>query len=91
LLEHIIKERENRSIEEQKGHNNKDFVDILLSLMNQSIDSKDNKYDIDRTNIKAILIDMISASLDTTSVVIDWVLSQLLKHPNAMKKLQQEL
>jgi len=91
LLEHIIKERENRSIEEQKGHNNQDFVDILLSLMNQSMDSKGNKYEIDRTNIKAILIDMISASLDTTSVVIDWVLSQLLKHRNAMKKLQQEL
>jgi cytochrome P450 len=83
-LEHIIKEHENPSIEEQKGHNNKDFVDILLSLLNQPIDTKDKKYDIDRTN-------MISAALDTTSVVTDWALSQLLKHPNAMKKLQHEL
>jgi cytochrome P450 len=90
-LEHIIKEHENPSIEEQKCHHNKDFVDILLSLMNQPIDSKDKKYDIDRTNIKALILDMISAAIDTTFVVTDWALSQLLKHPNAMKKLQHEL
>ncbi|KAK2451719.1 cytochrome P450 CYP736A12 [Trifolium repens] len=91
LLELIIKEHENPSIKEQKGHHNKDFVDTLLSLMNQPNDSKDKNYDIDRTNIKALILDMISATIDTTSVVTDWALSLLLKHPNAMKKLQHEL
>ncbi|XP_045789141.1 cytochrome P450 CYP736A12-like [Trifolium pratense] len=91
FLEYIIKEHENPSIEEQKGHNNKDFVDILLSLMNQPIDFKDKKYDIDRTNIKALIMDMISAAIDTTAVATNWALSLLLKHPNAMKKLQHEL
>ncbi|GAU22705.1 hypothetical protein TSUD_138290 [Trifolium subterraneum] len=59
--------------------------------MNQPIDFKDKKYDIDRTNIKALIMDMISAAIDTTSVLAVWALSQLLKHPNAMKKLQHEL
>ncbi|WJX25786.1 hypothetical protein P8452_14790 [Trifolium repens] len=91
FLEHIIKEHENPTIEEQKGHHDKDFVDILLSLMNQPIDSKDKKYDIDRTNIKALILDLISAAIDTTSVAIAWALSLLLKHPNTMKRLQHEL
>lgn len=35
--------------------------------------------------------DLLVASMDTSSTSIEWILSELLKHPNVMKKLQSEL
>ena len=88
MLEHIIKDHEHPSNNQQK----KDFVDILLSLMNQPMDAQDEqKYVINRTNIKAIILDMIAAALDTSAAAIEWGISELLRHPSAMKRLQNEL
>lgn len=89
LLEHIIKEHEHPS-SVKEHHHDKDFVDILLSLMNKPMDDE-QKHMIDRTNIKAIIIDMIAAALDTSVATIEWSLSELLKNPSSMKRLQHEL
>ncbi|KAI9084180.1 hypothetical protein K1719_033851 [Acacia pycnantha] len=81
MLEEIIKEHE-KVFSSKAKHD--DFIDILLSLMYEHDD-------IDRTNIKAIAVDMISASLDTSAVIIVWALSELLRNPRVMKNLQHEL
>ncbi|KAA3455610.1 cytochrome P450 CYP736A12-like protein [Gossypium australe] len=44
-----------------------------------------------RTRILAITIDMIVASLDTSTAPFEWALSTLIKHPRVMLKLQKEL
>ncbi|XP_054790500.1 cytochrome P450 CYP736A12-like [Prosopis cineraria] len=67
----------------------KDFVDILLSCMDTYDDQ--HNFVIDRTNIKAILLDLISASFDTSSTVILWAIPELLRNPRVMEKLQHEL
>ncbi|PNX90881.1 cytochrome p450 [Trifolium pratense] len=41
--------------------------------------------------MKAILLDMIVASIDTSAATIEWALSELLRHPRVMKKLQDEI
>ncbi|KOM54302.1 hypothetical protein LR48_Vigan10g019400 [Vigna angularis] len=87
LLEQIIQEHESNPYDENKNRN-MDFVDILLSLMHQPDDFQDA---IDRTNVKAIILDMISAAFDTASTTVEWAMSQLLRHPSVMKRLQQEL
>ncbi|KAF2298771.1 hypothetical protein GH714_027142 [Hevea brasiliensis] len=38
-----------------------------------------------------IILDMIVASFDTSATTIEWTLSELLRHPAAMKRLQDEL
>ncbi|KAJ1405683.1 Cytochrome P450 [Sesbania bispinosa] len=87
VLEKIIKEHEHAS-----NAQHKDFVDILLSMMHQPIDpSDDQNHTIDRTNIKAIVLDMISGAFDTSATVILWALSEILRHPKVMKNLQEEL
>jgi len=90
FLEQIIQEHESNPYDEDKNHN-MDFVDILLSLMHQPDDFQNHKYIINRTNVKAILFDMITATFDTSSTTVEWAISQLLRQPCEMKKLQQEL
>ncbi|WVZ14316.1 hypothetical protein V8G54_011882 [Vigna mungo] len=68
-----------------------DFVDILLSLMYQPEDVQNHQDAIDRTNVKAIILDIIIASFETSSSTVEWAMSQLLRHPTIMKRLQQEL
>ena len=90
-MEKIIKEHEQGS-DAQNGRHHKDFIDILLSLMHQPIDPCDEQSQvIDRTNIKAIALDMIAGAFDTSSSTIVWALSELLRHPRVMKNLQDEL
>ncbi|KAI7756482.1 hypothetical protein M8C21_031044, partial [Ambrosia artemisiifolia] len=43
-----------------------------------------------RDTIKAIISDVFSGGTDTTSSSIEWALSELIRHPQAMKRLQQE-
>nr|AFK42518.1 unknown [Lotus japonicus] len=52
--------------------------------------SKD-KHAITKTNIKAILLDIIIGAVDTTIMSVDWNMAELIGHPRVMKKLQDEL
>ncbi|BAU02815.1 hypothetical protein LR48_Vigan10g019600 [Vigna angularis] len=90
VMEQIIKDHEQDSDKEQKGQ--KDFVDILLALLHQPLDPQDEHGPvIERTHIKAIVMTMIIAGVDTSATTVEWAMSELLKHPRVMKKLQAEL
>ncbi|KAF4367379.1 hypothetical protein F8388_025797 [Cannabis sativa] len=65
----------------------KDFVDVMLRFM----ESEQSEYCIDRENIKAIILDMLVGAMDTSSTAIEWAMSELIKNPTTMKKLQEEL
>ncbi|XP_042509246.1 cytochrome P450 71AU50-like [Macadamia integrifolia] len=93
FLEKIIDEHINNPKDSED--NQKDFIDVMLSLMVESkhmnIVEEEQHYMIDRTNIKAIILDMILAAADTSAITIEWALSELLRHPKVMERLQQEL
>ncbi|KAM1100947.1 hypothetical protein ACFX13_007482 [Malus domestica] len=65
----------------------KDFIDAMLAHMG----SEGSDYRIERLNIKAMMSDMFAASADTSSTTVQWALSELLRHPQVMKKVQKEL
>ena len=91
-IEQIIKDHEQSSDNKQKSQRLKDFVDIFLALMHQPLDPQDEHgHVLDRTNMKAIMMTMIVAAIDTSATAIEWAMSELLKHPSVMKKLQDEL
>ncbi|XP_019462434.1 PREDICTED: cytochrome P450 CYP736A12-like [Lupinus angustifolius] len=64
-----------------------DFVDVMLGFVGR----EESEYRIERPNIKAVLLDMLAASMDTSATAIEWTISELMKHPMVMKKLQIEL
>nr|AFK79031.1 cytochrome P450 CYP736A54 [Bupleurum chinense] len=65
----------------------KDFVDTMLDIMK----SGESEFEFDRSHVKATLMDMFAASADTSSTTIEWTLSELLRHPRVMNKVQKEL
>ncbi|CAL2255120.1 unnamed protein product [Prunus armeniaca] len=83
LFEKIIEEH----LEPNDGERTKDFVDVMVGFMG----SEESEYRIERPHIKAIMLDMLVASMDTSSTTIEWALSELMRHPKAMKKVQKEL
>ncbi|PSS08393.1 Cytochrome P450 CYP736A12 like [Actinidia chinensis var. chinensis] len=88
IAEHVHKQEAN-TINKMKHH--EDFIDVMLSFLNQSSSTHDEfPYSIDRTNIKAIIFDIIVGALDTSVTTIEWIMSELLRHPRVMKKLQAE-
>ena len=91
VLENIIKEHEKIHSSDQQDCET-DFIDRLLSLMNQPMNPRDEQvYIIDRTNIKAIILDMISGAYETSAATIEWTFSELLRYPRVMKHVQEKL
>ncbi|KAK1416294.1 hypothetical protein QVD17_32083 [Tagetes erecta] len=93
MFEILIDEHEKRNqASESPNRDQMDFIDILLSLKQEHSSTNDElSYTIDRSNMKAILLDMVAGAIDTSNTSIEWVLSVLLKHPRVMKELQKEL
>lgn len=101
FLDGVIEERlEKKSYEygrsctgddDPKKHSEKnigeDFLDIMLRI------HKDNSTGvaIDRDSVKAVVLDVFSAGTDTTATVAEWVMTELIRHPRVMKKLQEEV
>ncbi|KAM7257070.1 hypothetical protein ACFE04_012811 [Oxalis oulophora] len=89
LLEKIISQHEKENSDEKPY---KDFVDTLLSMLNKPMTPNDeDKHIMDKTQIKAIVVDMLAASLDSSAKVSEWILAELLRHPRVMARLQEEL
>ncbi|PNY01177.1 cytochrome p450 [Trifolium pratense] len=72
---------------DNKDDKNKDFVDVMLSF----VGTEESEYRIERPNIKALMLDMLAGSMDTSATAIEWTISELLKNPRVMKKAQNEL
>ncbi|KAH9669734.1 hypothetical protein KPL70_021913 [Citrus sinensis] len=83
FLEKIIDEH----VQSKDENRTEDFVDVMLSFEG----SEDTEKKIEREHIKAILLDMLAGAMDTSPTVVEWALSELIKHPAVMKKLQREL
>ncbi|KAL1536679.1 cytochrome P450 71AU50-like [Salvia divinorum] len=81
FLERIISEHAEKK---ERGH---DFVDTLMAIH----DSGEAGFEFDRRHVKAVLLDMLLAGMDTSAGAMEWAMAELIKHPKAIKKLQKEL
>eukprot|EP00253_Pinus_taeda_P027483 PITA_27483 len=73
-------------IEEHRQKNNRadsDFVDVLLSLQGED--------KLDDDDIIAVLWEMIFRGTDTTALLTEWTMAELLLNPQVLGKAQAEL
>jgi len=84
LLEKIVEEHVSQQ------HNPKDMADLVDVLLEASAD-EDMEFQITRDNIKSVIYDMLSAGSDASAASIEWTMSELLRKPPVLKKVQNEL
>ncbi|KAJ4758258.1 hypothetical protein LUZ62_068633 [Rhynchospora pubera] len=68
----------------------KDSMDILDMLMDVYYDDG-AEMRLTRDNIKAFILDLLAAGTSTTALTIEWALSELINHPDVLKKLAAEV
>ncbi|KAJ8771114.1 hypothetical protein K2173_023439 [Erythroxylum novogranatense] len=91
--EHIQKRAQNNNVPED---GNTDMVDDLLAFysdeakVNVSEDLQ-NSIKLTRANIKAIIMDVMFGGTETVASAIEWSLAELMRSPEDMKRVQQEL
>ncbi|CAH8313868.1 unnamed protein product [Eruca vesicaria subsp. sativa] len=81
LLEKLVQQHEDA----YEGRS--DILYILLSLQRD----KTTPIELDRSDLKLILLDMLLAGSVTTFTLLEWTMTELMRHPECMKKLQREI
>ncbi|XP_052138089.1 tryptamine 5-hydroxylase [Oryza glaberrima] len=69
------------------GDRDEDFVDVLLRVQK----SPDLEVPLTDDNLKALVLDMFVAGTDTTFATLEWVMTELVRHPRILKKAQEEV
>ncbi|XVF77759.1 hypothetical protein PTKIN_Ptkin14bG0072600 [Pterospermum kingtungense] len=88
FLDQIIEEhRALKSTHEEVTNSKKDFLSIILQLQNNGT----LETDLTKDNIKAVILDMFVGGTDTTATTVEWIMAELIRHPNIMKKVQEDV
>ncbi|XP_030449480.1 cytochrome P450 71B10-like [Syzygium oleosum] len=74
----------NKSNEEEE-----DIVDLLLKMERDQTELAGVRFKED--NIKAILMDIFLAGVDTAALIMDWTMAELAKNPKVMRKAREEI
>ncbi|KAI5333472.1 hypothetical protein L3X38_023603 [Prunus dulcis] len=83
FLEIVVQEHMDEFDGLTKNEDQKDLVDVLLCLQADS--------PIDRVSIKAVILDIFVGGTDTSFTLLEWTMSELLRHPRVMENLQNEV
>ncbi|TYH41651.1 hypothetical protein ES332_D11G008000v1 [Gossypium tomentosum] len=88
VFESMIKNRRNIGDDgKEKEKISKDFMQQLLELHYRG----DDKNSLSINEVKALLLDLMVASIDTIPTTVEWTITELLRHPDKMTKLIEEL
>lgn len=68
-------------------HGNEDFIDVLRRVQKRD----DLDVPITDDNLKAIVSDMFVAGVDPSTATLEWIMTDLARHPRVMKKAQEEV
>ncbi|XP_038892726.1 cytochrome P450 71B37-like [Benincasa hispida] len=86
FLEHVVKDRDEFWTASQKEEN---IVDVLLRMERDGYEFDGVKFTGDC--IKALLMDIFLAGVETGANIIIWTMAELVKNSKVMKKLQDEI
>ncbi|EOY22939.1 Cytochrome P450, family 706, subfamily A, polypeptide 6, putative [Theobroma cacao] len=87
VIAHRIKFDQPDVGEGKKKEQKKDFLQLLMELNQQG----DYKSSLSKSETKALLLDVIIAGTDATSISLEWAMTELLRHPDKMRRAVEEL
>ncbi|CAO2142790.1 unnamed protein product [Urochloa humidicola] len=67
----------------EKDDNSADFIDLLLT--------RKQEYGLTTDNVKAILVDMFEAGIETSYLTLEYGMAELMNNRHVLKKLQNEV
>uniref|UniRef100_A0A7N1A9Q2 Cytochrome P450 n=1 Tax=Kalanchoe fedtschenkoi TaxID=63787 RepID=A0A7N1A9Q2_KALFE len=86
FFENVIKEHLNS----EKGNDeHEDIVDVLLRIQREHVQSGATWFT--KNNIKGILQNIFVGGVDTGAITMVWAMAELVKNPEVMKKVQDEI
>jgi len=96
ILRHKEEAREARRLLDADGDDHmkakatthkEDLLDILMD----KAEDKTAEVKLTRDNIKAFIIDVVTAGSDTSAAMVEWMLAELMNHPEALRKVVAEI
>ncbi|KAF8087382.1 hypothetical protein N665_0588s0049 [Sinapis alba] len=72
-----------------EGRKNPDIVSMMLDMIDQQ--GSEDSFKLNMDNVKAILMDVFLAGIDTSAVTMIWAMAELVKNPRVMKKAQENI
>ncbi|KAH7652953.1 Costunolide synthase protein, partial [Dioscorea alata] len=79
------------SLMNDQGHDDQEEEDFLDVLLKSQKDSANLGFSLTRVHIKAILMDMFFGGTDTSAATLEWAMTELMRYPSIMKKVQDEV
>ncbi|CAI0456080.1 unnamed protein product [Linum tenue] len=88
INEHVARIRTDRVEDDDEHHQDNDLVDVFLNLNTKN---HGLGFSITHVEIKAVILDLFLGGSDTSAVIVEWAMSELMKHPRVMEKVQKEV
>ncbi|KAL3691469.1 hypothetical protein R1sor_005120 [Riccia sorocarpa] len=91
FLQGIIDDHlERHKLRKQTGANEEDYVQDLVDVM-LTRPTDDDGQTLTREEIKGIMENVLFAGTDTSADTVEWALSELIRNPRVLQKVQEEL
>eukprot|EP01018_Ginkgo_biloba_P005438 Gb_01677 [translate_table: standard] len=87
FAEKVIDEHVERMKLNEQKEGRKDFVDVLLEMK----EMQSMEIELTRENMKALILDMLIAGVESSANTMEWCMAELLRNPHVMKKAQEEI
>ncbi|KAJ0248044.1 hypothetical protein HA466_0164120 [Hirschfeldia incana] len=72
-----------------EGRKNQDIVSLMLDMIDKQ--GSEDSYKLSMDNVKAVLMDIFLAGVDTGAITMIWVMTELVRNPKVMKKAQEKI
>ncbi|XP_031403859.1 licodione synthase-like [Punica granatum] len=92
ILENIMETREqSRKKKREGGTGQEEEINDFLDMMLDVLEDPNSEIQLTKNNIKALMMDFFTAGTDTTAIVLEWSLAELMNNPSVLEKAKQEI
>ncbi|PWA70826.1 cytochrome P450 [Artemisia annua] len=86
IINNRIESNSRRSKDAVQHEGKKDLLQVLLELNDQKTATSPSM-----TQIKALIMDILVAGIDSSTTLLEWVMTEILKNRHVMNRIQEEL